>query len=47
VPLSVFHRLDLSIRLPKRLPRALAGHEMRERNPRPSGTKRSSCISPS
>jgi integrase/recombinase XerC len=29
VPLSVFHRLDLSIRLPRRLPRALKVHEMR------------------
>jgi len=29
VPLSVFHRLDLSIRLPKRLPRALPANEMR------------------
>jgi integrase/recombinase XerC len=29
VPLSVFHRLDLSIRLPRRLPRALDPEEMR------------------
>jgi site-specific recombinase XerD len=29
VPLSVFHRLDLSIRLPTRLPRALEAEEMR------------------
>jgi len=30
VPISVFHRLDLSIRLPRRLPRALTGEEMRQ-----------------
>ncbi|HXT68428.1 MAG TPA: tyrosine-type recombinase/integrase [Vicinamibacterales bacterium] len=30
VPISVFHRLDLSIRLPKRLPRALTGEEIRQ-----------------
>lgn len=29
VPISVFHRLDLSIRLPRRLPRALEADEMR------------------
>jgi site-specific recombinase XerD len=29
VPLSVFHRLDLAIRLPRRLPRALEAEEMR------------------
>lgn len=29
VPLNVFHRLDLSIRLPRRLPRALNQEEMR------------------
>src|SRR5260221_13936156 len=29
VPLSVFHRLDLSIRLPRRLPRALDPEDMR------------------
>ncbi len=28
VPLSVFHRMDLSIRLPRRLPRALEAQEM-------------------
>ncbi len=29
VPLSVFHRLDVSIRMPRRLPRALDGDEIR------------------
>lgn len=29
VPISVFHRLDLSIRLPRRLPRSLKSNEMR------------------
>lgn len=46
VPLSVFHRMDLTIRLPKRLPRALEAEEMRgllraaQRRGSPPGTRR-------